>query len=371
MNVNHIPRSWQIGIVATLMVVYILLAAYFHAVLQTSTLHTHLAYLPVTLAAWWWGRRGLVVVPIIGIMIFFCYPFAVCPAEWAGNLVRLLSLTIVGLVLGSLSDRLRASLRKSRHTEQKHLELTRAARSQEEQLLHSTRLAEMGEMAAAVAHELNQPLTAIKNFSKNTLFMIQQDAGDTEEIQDNLRLISDQVSRASKIIKQMRELARREPLQQSPVNINDIIQECTDFLQPQFDLADVHLTLALAADLRPVMGDRVQLGQVVLNLLTNARQAMAGSQQRSLEVSTRQELHQEQAVVIVIRDTGCGFADDDAQRIFTPFFTTKPPGQGTGLGLSISDTIVKDHGGRISATSTVGQGATFTIRLPAHENEAD
>jgi len=254
-----------------------------------------------------------------------------------------------------------------KENEEKQRELSKLARKQEEQLVHSTRLAEMGEMAAGVAHELNQPLTGIKNYARNATFMIEEGGGNLGDVKENLRMIASQVDRASKIINQMRELARRTERLFAPVDINRTLRESVEFVMPQLKLSGVETVFDLAPDLPNVMGDRIRLEQVFLNLLTNARHAMEESPERMLAIRTRYEPAARWPVAVEIADTGKGFAPGVAEKLFTPFFTTKQNSHGTGLGLSISLGIVKDHQGMIEATGSEGKGAIFTVRLPAHD----
>lgn len=253
---------------------------------------------------------------------------------------------------------------EKKEAEEKRRELSDLARKQEEQLIHSTRLAELGEMAAAVAHELNQPLTGIRNFARNAFYMLEKNVGSLDDVKNNLRLISEQVDRASKIINQMRELTRKTEHQFTQVDINSTMREAVEFLMPQFRLAGVEVTLELAPDLPPVLGDRIRLEQVFLNLLTNARQAMEESSIRRLLVKSWVNHGADLPVVVEVIDTGKGFTSEIAAKLFRPFFSTKKPGQGTGLGLSISMSIIKDHKGTIEAQGEPGKGAKFTIRLP-------
>lgn len=258
-----------------------------------------------------------------------------------------------------------------KETEEKRRELSHLARRQEEQLIHSTRLAEMGEMAAGVAHELNQPLTSIKNFAKNAAYMLEEHAGNLDEVRENLHMIASQVDRASRIINQMREFARRSERCLAPVDINIALRDSVRFVMPQMRLSGVDVVLQLAGDLPAVLGDRIRLEQVFLNLLVNARHAMEEAPVRRLTLRTRHDPGAEWPVVIEVADTGHGFSTEVAEKMFTPFFSTKKAGQGTGLGLSISLGIIKDHGGAIDAQGAGGQGATFCVRLPAaHELHA-
>ncbi len=261
------------------------------------------------------------------------------------------------------------NITERKEAEEKRGELSELARKQEEQLIHSTRLAELGEMAASISHELNQPLTGIRNFARNAFYMIEKSAGSPEDVKSNLRLISEQVDRASKIINQMRELTRRSERLFASVNINSILRESIDFLMPQMKLSGVKVTLALFEDLPEIMGDRIRLEQVFLNLLTNARQALEEVAERSLLVKTYFNAGSDLPVAIEISDSGKGFTSEEAKNLFAPFFTTKKTGHGTGLGLSISLSIIRDHKGKIEAVGDPGKGATFTVRLPTPSEE--
>ncbi len=262
-----------------------------------------------------------------------------------------------------------ADLTAREESEARQRELADLARRQEEQLEHSTRLAELGGMAAAISHELNQPLTGIRNYARNAYYMIEKGLGGAEDVKGNLRLISEQVDRAAKIINQMRELTRRADRTAAALDVNSVIRESLEFLMPQMRLSEVQVSLSLAADLPPVWGDRVRLAQVMLNLLTNARQAMDGSPVRRLSIASRREQEAALPVVVEVADTGRGFSEEEAAKLFQPFFTTRRGGH--GLGLSISRAIVKDHGGAIEAAGSPGAGARFVIRLPANPGAAE
>ncbi len=251
-----------------------------------------------------------------------------------------------------------------RDAEEKRRSLAQLARCQEEQLEHSTRLAELGEMAAAISHELNQPLTGIRNYARNAYYMIDRQAGGEAEVKENLRLISGQVDRAARIINHMRELTRRSDSSFTGVELNGVIRECVDFLLPQMKLSGIAVSLELEEGLPQVWGDRVRLAQVFLNLLSNARQAMEIAAERRLTVQSRTDpADPALSVVATVRDTGKGLTEEQRERLFQPFFTTRKGGH--GLGLSISRAIVKDHRGTIEASGAPGQGASFIVRLPA------
>ena len=317
-----------------------------------------LSFAAVVLATLYGGYRGLIFATLLIPLVFYFKPPGIHEQYsflFAGSL----------LMAGAGVCMVRAFHQANRQEREKQQhELARLARKQEEQLVHSTRLAEMGEMAAGVAHELNQPLTGIKNFARNATFMLEEDPGNVEEVKENLHMIAAQVDRASRIINQMRELAKKTDRQLTLVDLNAVLRESVEFVMPQLRLTDITVHMALDSHLPATVCDRIRIEQVFLNLLTNARHAMEESPARQLNVRTRFEDGAARPIVIEINDTGKGFAPGVAEKLFTPFFSTKQAPRGTGLGLSISLTIVKDHHGTIEAAGADGQGATFTVRLP-------
>jgi len=277
---------------------------------------------------------------------------------------RAACMTVDGAKLGlvTLTD-----VGSRRDAEEGRRALSDLLRRQEEQLEHSTRLAELGEMAASISHELNQPLTGIRNYARNAYYMLEQTPGAEEEVKNNLRLISEQVDRAAKIINQMRDLTRRTESGFTVLDLNSVVRESVEFILPQMKLSEVDVSLALAEALPAVWGDRIRLEQVFLNLLSNARHAMADAAVRRLTIRSRRD-PLGSAVVVEVMDTGRGFSPDQAVQLFQPFYTTRKGGH--GLGLSISRAIVQDHKGTIEAAGSPGAGATFTIRLPVAQRDA-
>jgi len=257
-----------------------------------------------------------------------------------------------------------------KEADEKQRMLVEIARKHREQLVHSTRLAELGEMAAGIAHELNQPLTGIRNFAKNAIYMIENNMNNLDEVKNNLLFISTQVDRASKIINRMREITRRSELHFTTIDLNNIIRESVEFLMPQMRLSGVKVFLDLSNQLPLITGDRIRLEQVFLNLLTNAKQAMEEKKEKKLYIRSFLQQGTIYPVVVEIEDTGIGFSREEEQKLFTPFFTTKKTGHGTGLGLSISLSIIKEHNGFIKATGEEGKGAKFTVGFPLGQQES-
>jgi len=256
-----------------------------------------------------------------------------------------------------------------KEAEQKRQDLMKLAHEQEEQLVHSTRLAELGEMAAAIAHEINQPLTGIRNFAKNASYMIEHDAGGMDDIKGNLDHISKQVDRAAKIIRQMRQLTRKSESELSSINVNTVLTDTIDFLSHPIHLAGVEVSLDLQDKMPQILADSIRIEQVFLNIISNAIQAMEGADPRRLTIKTRLDTTVDHPVVVEISDTGKGFNHEVWEKLFTPFFTTKEPGEGTGLGLPISLRIIKDHDGLLDAEGKPGIGAKFIIQFPIPEQD--
>jgi C4-dicarboxylate-specific signal transduction histidine kinase len=219
----------------------------------------------------------------------------------------------------------------------------------------------MGQLASALAHELNQPLGAIlRNAEAATLFL-QASPPDLQEVAAILADICKDDQRAGEVIDRMRALLKRREFQWSDLDLNALAEEVASLVRPDAETRKVTLALDLAPTVLPVRGDRVQLQQVLLNILLNAMDALSGSGREERRVSVRTHLVDGQAEVAV-SDAGHGIPAEDLKHLFDPFFTTKP--NGMGMGLAISQTIIGVHGGRIVAENNADRGATFRITLP-------
>lgn len=233
----------------------------------------------------------------------------------------------------------------------------------QEQLFQASKLAAIGELAAGVAHEINNPLTAIIGFSE----LLLADAQD-EGTRDALERIREQGLHARNIVQNLLNFARSQHLAQGVVDLNVTIKQAVDLVRRQLELDGIQVLEEYAPDLPRIVGDAGQLQQVVLNLLQNAHDAiMLGGQGGQVVVRTRRL--DEERIAFEVEDDGPGIPEEIRERIFNPFFTTKPPGKGTGLGLSISFKIVQKHDGQIMVHSRPGEGARFTVVLPVREVE--
>ena len=234
-------------------------------------------------------------------------------------------------------------------------------REKQEQLVQAAKLATLGELTTGVAHELNNPLNNIALFIGNVIDLIDFGTPDTERVLRDLHAAIGQVLKASQIISHLRAFGRSAPASHEEVSVKAIIVQAVSLLHEQLRLRNIEVELELCDDDRLVVGNAIQLEQVFLNLLTNARDALAKSPRKVIQISSGVE---RKIIKIIFKDTGPGIPAGLERRVFDPFFTTKEVGAGTGLGLSITYGIVRDHQGTISIGSAPGEGAAFVIELP-------
>jgi two-component system sensor kinase FixL len=220
----------------------------------------------------------------------------------------------------------------------------------------------MGELAASLAHELNQPLTAILSNAQAAERFLASDRVDLDEVREILRDVVEDDKRASEVIRRLRALVRKEPPTLAPLDLGSVIGDVVRFVHSDAVRRDGRVSVAVALGLPSVQGDRIELQQVLLNLLVNAFDAMKDCPTREREVSVRAALDGGGMVKVAVHDRGTGVGAGDLDRIFEPFHTTKR--DGLGMGLSISRNIIAAHGGRLWAENNPDRGATFCFTVP-------
>jgi signal transduction histidine kinase len=225
------------------------------------------------------------------------------------------------------------------------------------QLVEAEKLASIGKLAAGIAHEINNPLTAVLTFSH---LMLEQ-CPPEDPRHESLKLMARETNRARTIVRQLLNFGREIVIKPEKININQPVSEITDSLVAQDAFKGIELDVKLGEDLPDVYADPAQIGQVVMNLLLNAIHAITPPGR--IEIVTRTN---GSSIELVFTDTGTGIPEEHIHKIFDPFFTTKDSSKGTGLGLAVSYGIIKKHGGDIEVASTVGKGTTFTVRMPIH-----
>jgi two-component system NtrC family sensor kinase len=244
--------------------------------------------------------------------------------------------------------------------------------AQREKLLHerarqqigqSEKLASIGRLAAGIAHEINNPLTGVLTFAH----LLKGKPGMGDEDRHDLDVIIHETTRVREIVRGLLDFARQSPPAKEMLDLNGVIRLTMKLIRSQKEFGKVRIEEGLDPRLPPVLGDRNQLQQVFLNLSLNACEAMPVGGTLSIVTSA-----DEDGVKVVIRDTGTGIKKEHIDKIFNPFFTTKPVGKGTGLGLSVSLGTIEAHDGSIEVESAEGKGTAFTIRLPitAHGRES-
>jgi two-component system NtrC family sensor kinase len=260
--------------------------------------------------------------------------------------------------LGNLADAFNsmAATLKTRDVEQKEF-----ARKK---IMESERLAIIGQLAADVAHELNNPLQGIVAYSH----LILEGSNGEDATTTSIHKIVAQADRCTKIIRGLLDFSRQRKPQKQPTDINAVLEECLSLVETQALFHNIDVVKRLHKALPPIVMDPSQMQQVFINMIINAAEAMGGS--GKLTVRTRFAHSGDLAVAIDFTDTGQGISSENLDRIFDPFFTTKEVGHGTGLGLAISYGIIKEHKGSVSVQSELGTGTTFTVRLPVTVAEA-
>ncbi|MBO6790965.1 MAG: sensor histidine kinase [Dinoroseobacter sp.] len=251
--------------------------------------------------------------------------------------------------LRALNDRLQREIAE-REAAERNLAVA------EQTLAQSQKLAALGEMSAAVSHELNQPLAAMKTYLAGAKLLLQR--GRAEESASSFARIDDLIDRMGSITRQLKSYARKGEEEFHPVDVRDALMSALGMMEPQLKQRHVEITRSLPKEPVFVLGDRIRIEQVIVNLLRNALDATQSVRAPTIELL----LSSGETVSLTVRDNGNGIEDLD--QLFEPFYTTKRPGDGVGLGLAISSGIVTDHGGRLTARNAEGGGAVFEMRLP-------
>lgn len=229
------------------------------------------------------------------------------------------------------------------------------------ELARMIRIATMGELTASIAHEINQPLTAVVAYGGAALRLLAAQQPKLDEVREAMGRMVDEVNRASGVLARIRGLLQKSPPQRVPLDVNELIREALVLTGHELLRGNIKVTTALSADVPAVLADHVQLQQVLLNLISNAVEVMCEVGNRQRELLLQSEPY-EGGVLVQVRDSGRGLRPEETERIFAPFFTTKP--RGIGMGLAISRSIIEAHGGHLWATSGTSYGATFQFTLP-------
>jgi C4-dicarboxylate-specific signal transduction histidine kinase len=375
---------WRYGLAVLAVAVALIITQW----LEQYTDITPLFYAAIVISAWFGGMGpGLLAVVLAELAI----DYFLIPPLYTFNLgpKRISFLLVFGILavltswMSTKRKHAEVALREARddlevRVEERTAELRQANETLRErgealqkvqtELAHVTRVMTLGELTASIAHEVNQPLAAIVTNGNACLRWLGGATPNLTEARQAVERIIKDSYRASDVIARVRTLVKKAPPRSDLVDLNEVITEVFALAQSEARRNGVHMKRQLKDDLPLVRGDRVQLQQVVLNLIINGLEAIAKSKDsvRQLSVSSAQD--QANNVIIAVSDSGEGLDSANLDRVFDAFFTTKPDGM--GMGLAISRTIIESHGGRLWATSNTPKGAVFQFTLPADGENA-
>ena len=231
------------------------------------------------------------------------------------------------------------------------------------ELAHAARLSMMGEMAASLAHELNQPLHAVTNYASGSLMPLRKSPQRDQQLLTALEQIGEEANRAAGIVRRVRRFVQKRAPQFSEVSVNHLVEEVVFLNKAELEQRHIEIVTELAENLPAVMGDPVQIEQVIMNLVRNGLEAMEETPEENRLLGIKTTRQGDETIQVEVCDRGKGIGDEDLEKVCEPFFTTKP--EGMGMGLAISRSIVQNHGGRLGLSTNQDQGCTFHFTLPA------
>lgn len=343
-----------------------------HAIAAQASL---LYFFFIVLFALWAGFLPSVVISILAILFFdyfFTEPRFSLRIDSPMDVIAMITFSGTALIVSRLMSRIRertAQLEKS--NEQLRAEIVERKQAQEAyanaqaELAHVSRVTTMGELAASIAHEVNQPLCGVVINANSCLRWLGANPPDLQEAREAVQRILRDGKRSGDVIARIRALARKSTTTKERLNLNQVVEEVIGLSQDELRRKHVKLRTELAPDLAPATGDRVQIQQVLLNLIMNGVDAMSGSGEESRVLVIKTQREKPDQVGVAVRDSGIGLKPETTQKLFEAFYSTKPAGM--GMGLSISRSIIENHGGRIWAAPNEGPGATFQFTIPQYQ----
>ncbi len=374
-HIRSAPSAiWRYGLAVALVAASLTLTLLLESAFSNRFWFLFLATIMAT--AWFGGRSPGWLAAILSMLAvdYFLLPpskrFTINSAD-IPFLVTFAASAFGAAWISSSLKQTQASLKQARNeletrVEERTAELRKsneALRESERELARLSRVLTIGELATSIAHEVNQPLAAVVTNGDACLRWLAAEPPNLSKARESVEWIIKEGNRASEIIQRIRDLSKRATAQKAPLDFNELIREVVALLSAELERNHVVLQTALASDLPPVLGDRIQLQQVVLNLMMNGVEAMHTVTERPRELRITSKATAGDRVLVAVSDCGIGLAPDLLDHIFEAFVTTKH--DGIGMGLSISRTIVESHGGRLWATANSTHGATFQFILPA------
>ena len=373
---NQIPRGMRsphFWIIAALIVILTLIyyagytpLAHFGGFLTDNyphDIHRALFLFPIIYAAVAFRGWGALITSFLFLCVVLPRPFLCSP--YAAPLLRpilfVLFTALFGLLTATLIDRMEKEKKARAELSAAYQEL----RENQAHLIQAEKLTSLGQMAASIAHEVNNPLAGVLVYTQLLAKKIGGDTLSKEVALDYLSKMETELTRSSKLIRNLLDFSRQSTPSLRGVNANEVIERAFSLVGHQAELQSIEVIKELTPSLPKVMADFDQLQQVCANLILNAIQAMSDGGRLTLRTS----LDSNDQVKIEVEDTGCGISKENLHKLFTPFFTTKVKGKGVGLGLAVAYGIIQRHKGRIEVNSKEGKGTTFTIYLKAYHEE--
>ena len=352
----HLAIQWLFGISALALVTFV--SFRLHANSTIVALFYLILIVLLSLKTSFVPSASVSIAAYICLDYFFTAPLFTLGMSQTLDFVAPCAYVTTALVITQLMSRVRRSIEEQERAEE-------ALRRMRTEMAHVTRVMTMAELAASIAHEINQPLTAIVNNGSACLRWLASNPPDVTEAREAATDIVRDGNRASEIITRIRALLKKRETAKVPLDINQTIDEVVRLARHEAETKGVTIRTDFTPDLPRVSGDRVQLQQVILNLVMNGIEAMSSINDHPRELLIRSGSNKSGKVLVTLRDTGVGMEADDLERIFDAFYSTKP--QGLGMGLPISRSILEDHGGELWAVPNEGPGMTFQFTLSKYE----
>jgi C4-dicarboxylate-specific signal transduction histidine kinase len=332
----------------------------------------HFYYASVILAAWYCGFGPAIMNVALGAVIAsysFAPPRGSFEVAEAKHQFGLVFFCIISSYLAYLIHWLNRDIARRQQVERDLRASQEQLQLHQIELAHMSRLSIMGEMAASLAHELNQPLHAAKNYARGSIRRLLKNAEQDGELMAALEHIASEADRAAEILRRVRNFVQKTGPHVSTILLNDLVQEAVAINSLELKQTRAKIVCELAPDIAPVTADPIQIEQVIVNLARNGLESMydVPEEQRVLNIGTRR--CDGQAMEVFVRDRGKGISAEEMERIFAPFFTTKP--EGMGMGLAISRSIIEAHEGRLWVSANEDRGCTFHFTLPVAEGKTD
>ncbi len=304
---------------------------------------------------------ALSLVAVGSLNYFFAPPIFSFRVDYPEDIIAIVAFLITSLIVTGLVRRVRAE-------QAEHTLTSDRLRNAQSQLTHLDRVATIGLLAASIAHEIKQPISATVTNAQAALRWLDRQPPNLEEVRQALNRIVKDGNHAGEVIDRIRAFIKKAPPRKDRLEINEAIREVVELTRGEVVKNGISVKTELVDGLPLVQGDRVQLQQVILNLIINAIEAMCAASEGARELVINTEKADSRSVLVAVRDSGPGLPPAPLERLFEPFYTTKS--SGLGLGLSICRLIVEEHGGRFWASANLSRGAVFQFTVPAHPGSA-